>query len=473
MKYISTRQTAEKMGFEDILLQGLATDGGLYVPDFLPKFSPAQIKEMSKLNYNDLAFKIIHPFVGGEIPDAELKNIISKSYATFSHKAIVPLKQLSHNEYLLELFHGPTLAFKDVALQMLGNLLDYFLKKSGQKVIIIGATSGDTGSAAIMGCKGCDNAEIFIMHPENRVSDVQRKQMTTVLDKNVHNLAIKGNFDDCQGFVKKMFMLQSGGDDFLKGKKIVAVNSINWARIMAQIVYYFYAGTRLGATEDHPISFSVPTGNFGDIYAGYLAKKMGLPVKKLVIATNDNDILTRFLKNNDYSRKDLFNTLSPSMNIQVSSNFERLLFDTYRADGNPKELANLMKNFETSGALKVEPQILENIRRDFDAYAINDSETCDLIKKLYIETGETIDPHSVIGVGAARQYMATKDYAGEPVVTLATAHPAKFPEAVEKSGVKAAPLPHFLTGLMEREEKMTILENDLEAVKSFIAKNCN
>ncbi len=465
MKYISTRQNAETLGFEDILLQGLATDGGLYVPEFLPKFSPAQMKEMAKLSYSDLAYKIIHPFIGGEIADADLKEIIKKSYSTFSHTAIAPLKQLKHNEYLLELFHGPTLAFKDFALQLLGNLLDHFLTKKQQKVVIIGATSGDTGSAAIMGCKACKSAEIFILHPFERVSDVQRKQMTTVLDSNVHNISVKGNFDDCQAFVKKMFMDQS----FLKGKKMVAVNSINWARIMAQIVYYFYAAIRLGASEENPVSFSVPTGNFGDIYAGYLAKKMGLPIKKLIIATNQNDILTRFIKSNDYSRKSLFDTLSPSMNIQVSSNFERLLFNAYKDIKHPKELAILMKNFEQEGSLKVEPQVLENIRRDFDSYSIDDATTCDLIKQLYKETGETIDPHSIIGVGAARKYMESKDYENEPVITLATAHPAKFPEAIEKADLKPAPLPQFLSGLMTKKEKMVILENNLDDVKEFIS----
>jgi threonine synthase len=465
MKYISTRQNAKTLGFEDILLQGLATDGGLYVPEFLPQFSSAQIKEMTKLSYPDLAYKIIHPFIGGEIADADLKEIIKKSYAAFSHSAIAPLKQLKHNEYLLELFHGPTLAFKDFALQLLGNLLDHFLTKRQQKVIIIGATSGDTGSAAIMGCKSCKNAEIFILHPFQRVSDVQRKQMTTVLDDNVHNISLKGNFDDCQAFVKKMFMDQA----FLKGKKMVAVNSINWARIMAQIVYYFYAAIRLGASEDYPVSFSVPTGNFGDIYAGYLAKKMGLPIKKLIIATNQNDILTRFVKANDYSRKSLIDTLSPSMNIQVSSNFERLLFDAYKNVNNPSGLAVLMNNFESTGALKVEPQVLENIRKDFDSYSIDDATTCDLIKQLYNETGETIDPHSIIGVGAARKYIQSKDCEGEPVITLATAHPAKFPEAIEKVGLKPASLPKFLTGLMTKKEKMVILENNLSDVKEFIS----
>ena len=470
MKYISTRQNADVLGFKEILLQGLATDGGLYVPEFLPRFSSAQIREMAKLNYPDLAYKIIHPFIGGEIADVDLKNIINKSYQNFSHSAIAPLKQISHNQYLLELFHGPTLAFKDFALQLLGNLLDHFLKKSNQKIVIIGATSGDTGSAAIMGCKACEAAEIFILHPFNRVSDVQRKQMTSVLDHNVHNIALKGNFDDCQSFVKKMFMLQSSGQDFLKGKKMVAVNSINWARIMAQIVYYFYAATRLGANEDSPVSFSVPTGNFGDIYAGFLAKKMGLPIKKLIIATNSNDILNRFIKHNDYSRKSLVDTLSPSMNIQVSSNFERLLFDAYKNVGNAKELAVLMKQFEQTGVLKVEPQILENIRKDFDSYVVDDQTTCESITQLYKETGETIDPHTITGIVAAREYIKNKDYEKEPIIILATAHPAKFPEAIEKSGLKPAELPHFLANLMSKKEKMVILENNLDDVKEFISQ---
>ena len=478
MKYQSTRQSSNSLGFTDVLLQGLATDGGLYIPEFLPKFSPSQMKEMAKLNYPDLAYKIIHPFIGGEIPDIDLKNIISKSYQTFSHKAIAPFKQIDHNQYLLELFHGPTLAFKDFALQLLGNLLDYILQKNNQKIVIIGATSGDTGSAAIMGCKNCHNAQIFILHPYNLVSDVQRKQMTSVLEDNIHNIAVKGNFDDCQAFVKKMFMLQSNlagnnktkdiEPDLFKGRKIVAVNSINWARIMAQIVYYFYVAIRIGADEDCPVSFSVPTGNFGDIYAGFLAKKMGLPIKKLIIATNSNDILTRFIVSNDYSRKPLLETLSPSMNIQVSSNFERLLFDAYKTIGNPKGLANLMKEFEATGSLKVEPQILENIKRDFISYSVTDSETCDVIKKLYDQTGETIDPHTAVGISATNQYIQSKDYEKEPVITLATAHPAKFPEAIEKAELEPAKLPKFLSNLMTKKEKMIILENNFDDIKDFI-----
>lgn len=465
MKYISTRQNSQPLNFEEVVLQGLAVDGGLYVPEFFPTFSPSELEEMAKLTYPDLAFKIISPFVNGEIPEADLKKIIAKSYESFSHAAIAPTKQLTHNEYLLELFHGPTLAFKDFALQMLGNFFDYFLTKRKQKVTIIGATSGDTGSAAIMGCKACKNADIFILHPYNRVSDVQRKQMTSVIAPNVTNIALKGNFDDCQAMVKKMFSDQS----FLKGRKMVAVNSINWARIMVQIVYYFYAGVRVGVSKKNPVTFSVPTGNFGDIYAGYIAKKMGLPISKLIVATNTNDILTRFIKENDYSTRELIDTLSPSMNIQVSSNFERLLFDAHKNYGLEKEVIKLMSDFETTKSLKVGDDILKSITKYFDAYQIDDNETCAIIKDVYGETAEVIDPHTAVGIGAGRKYMKNKAYKGEIIITLATAHPAKFPEAIKKTlGIDVA-LPNFLSDLMDKEEKMEILPNSLEKVREFIS----
>ncbi len=361
MKFISTRLSAPNLSFEETILQGLATDGGLYVPEFLPKFSENDMSKMRKMTYEELFFEITKHFIGNEIPANIYKEIIKKSYKNFSHKAIAPLKQLSSNEFLLELFHGPTLAFKDFALQFLGNLLDYFLTKNNQQIVIVGATSGDTGSAAIQGCMASKNAQIFILHPHNRVSEVQRRQMTTVLSDNVFNIALKGNFDDCQSFVKKMFANQ----DFLNGKKMVAVNSINFARIMAQIVYYFYAALRLGNNEKNPISFIVPTGNFGDIYAGFLAKRMGLNINKLVVATNANDILVRFLNSNDYSRSELIETISPSMNIQVSSNFERLLFDAHKEEKSEEKLAELMKEFEQTSSLKVGDKILQNIQRDF------------------------------------------------------------------------------------------------------------
>lgn len=465
MKYISTRQNSPVLNFEEVVLQGLAVDGGLYVPEFFPKFSQGEIEDMAKLNYADLAFKIISPFVNNEIPESDLKNLIAKSYASFSNKSIAPSKQISHNEFILELFHGPTLAFKDFALQMLGNFFDYFLTKRKEKVTIIGATSGDTGSAAIMGCKACKNADIFILHPYNRVSDVQRKQMTSVIAPNVTNIALEGNFDDCQAMVKAMFADQS----FLKGRKMVAVNSINWARIMMQIVYYFYAATRVGLNKKHPVTFCVPTGNFGDIYAGYIAQKMGLPISKLIIATNKNDILARFIKNNDYSTKQLIDTLSPSMNIQVSSNFERLLFDAHKNFGLEKQVAKLMANFESTKSLKVGDDVLAFILKYFDAYHIDDAETCEIIKDVFSETSEVIDPHTAVGVGAARKYMGSKSYKGELIITLATAHPAKFPEAIKKTLNIDVALPNFLSDLMDKEEKMEILPNDLVAVKNFIS----
>lgn len=417
---------------------------------------------MKKMSYEELFFEVTKYFIDSEIDSDSYKKIIKKSYEKFSHPAIAPLKQLSHNEFLLELFHGPTLAFKDFALQFLGNLLDHFLQKRDEKIVIIGATSGDTGSAAIQGCSACKSAQIFILHPHNKVSDVQRRQMTTVLAPNVFNIALQGNFDDCQALVKKMFADQS----FLNGKKMVAVNSINFARIMAQIVYYFYVGARLNGA----LSFAVPTGNFGDIYAGFLAKKMGLDIQKLIIATNENDILSRFLNNNDYSKGEMIDTISPSMNIQVSSNFERLLFDAHKEQKCEIKMPELMREFERSGALKVEEDILKNIRKNFEAYTVSDEMTKKTIAETFAKTGETLDPHSAVGVRAAQEFITSKNYNGEFVVTLATAHPAKFPEAVIAAGAPKPTLPKFLKGLMKAKEKFEVVENDLELVKKFISE---
>ena len=466
MKYISTRGASPALSFEDVVLQGLATDGGLYVPEFLPKFDSAKISQMRGMSYEEIFFEVTEHFVGGEIDSETYKKIIAKSYQNFSHSAIAPLKQLSKNEFLLELFHGPTLAFKDFALQFLGNLLDYLLQKRGEKIVIIGATSGDTGSAAIQGCKACAKASIFIIHPHNRVSEVQRKQMTTVLADNVFNIALEGNFDDCQGMVKKMF----GDQEFLKGKRMVAVNSINFARIMAQIVYYFYAASRLGVNDQNPISFSVPTGNFGDIYAGYLAKKMGLNIKKLIIATNSNDILHRFLQSNDYSRAGAIDTISPSMNIQVSSNFERLLFDAYKEQKSEEKLAELMKEFERTGMLKADREALQNIKKDFDSYSFDDKKTSQTIKEVFAKTSEVLDPHTAIGVAASNEFVNNKSYDGELVVTLATAHPAKFPESVVEATGKNPELPSFLKDLFSRQERMEVTHNSVESVKKIISQ---
>lgn len=462
MKYISTRGDAPSLNFEEVVLAGLASDGGLYVPETLPHYSKEEIASWAGLSYRDLAFKVIAPFVDGEVPDADLKKIIDTSYDSFRHEGIAPLVQTGHNEWILELFHGPTLAFKDFALQFLGNLLDYILEKRQQKVVIMGATSGDTGSAAIEGCKKCSNVDIFILHPHNRVSDVQRKQMTSVLEPNVHNVALTGNFDDCQNMIKASFADQS----FLpEGRPLVAVNSINWARIMAQIVYYFYASLSLGGPH-RPISFSVPTGNFGDIFAGYLAKKMGLPIEQLVIATNSNDILHRCISENDLSKQPLVHSLAPSMDIMVSSNFERMLFDLYDRDG--AAIKKMMEDFK-SGSLVLSEKALSKARELFSSYRIDDDEMIDVIRDVYETSDYLLDPHTAIGVQAARK---TRRSQSTPMVCLATAHPAKFPEAVKKAGQKEDPaLPHHMADLLEREEKFTVLENDLAMVQQFVADN--
>ncbi len=462
MKYISTRGQAPALPFEDVVLTGLAADGGLYLPQSLPAFDAREIASWAGLNYCELAYKIMSPFIGDEIPQDDLQNLIEKSYSEFRHTAIAPLVQLDHNEWVLELFQGPTLAFKDFALQFLGNLLDYILKKRNQHAVVMGATSGDTGSAAIEGCRHCDNLDIFILHPHQRVSDVQRRQMTTVLEENVHNIALQGNFDDCQNLVKASFADQS----FLpEGRQLVAVNSINWARIMAQIVYYFYAGLALGAPH-RSVSFSVPTGNFGDIFAGYLAKRMGLAVDQLVIATNANDILHRCLSGNDLSRRPLEHTLSPSMDIMVSSNFERMLFDLYDGDG--AAIRQLMGDFG-KGAMSLPETRLSRARELFSSYRLDDSETLEVIAQVFNETEYLLDPHSAIGVQAGRRTRRTSKI---PMVCLATAHPAKFPEAVSKAIPGCEPaLPYHMRDLFNKDERYTVLANEAAVVRGFISTN--
>lgn len=462
MKYISTRGQAPALNFEQVLLTGLAPDGGLYVPEQLPHYSREEIASWAGLSYTELAYRIIQPFVADCIPAADLRAIIDDTYVDFRHPAVAPLVQLGHNEWLLELFQGPTLAFKDFALQMLGRLLDYVLERRHQKVVIMGATSGDTGSAAIQGCKRCKNIDIFILHPHQRVSEVQRRQMTTVLGDNIHNIAVEGNFDDCQAMVKASF----GAQGFLpEGRQLVAVNSINWARIMAQIVYYFYAALALGAPQ-RAVSFSVPTGNFGDIYAGYLAKQMGLPIEQLVVATNENDILHRFLSSNRYSRNPLRHTLSPSMDIVISSNFERLLFDCFDRDG--AALAQLMDDFN-KGDVAIPESAFNKVRALFDSAAVDDAATVATIRDVWENNEYLLDPHSAIGVEAAR--MRRRDRT-TPMITLATAHPAKFPDAVMQAGYPSAPpLPHHMADLFEREERCTVLPNDIAKVREFMVAN--
>jgi threonine synthase len=458
MKYISTRGKAPIAGFEEVVLTGLAPDGGLYIPQSLPQVTAAQLQAWKKLSYAELAFEIIRLFVDGEIPDAELQSMINDSYAGFSHPEVAPLQHLYDNQWVLELYCGPTLAFKDFALQLLGRLLDHFLVKRNKRVAILGATSGDTGSAALEGCRHSTQVDLFILHPHNRVSEVQRRQMTTVPGDNVNNIAIEGNFDDCQEIVKKAFADQG----FLpEGYRLAAVNSINFARIMAQIVYYFYAGLKF--LDQHPaVSFSVPTGNFGDIYAGYLARKMGLPIRQLVIATNRNDILHRFISGNQYHKTALEASLSPSMDIMVSSNFERYLFDLFQGD------TDRVTAFVTGLGQAVQ-QVSDaewgRAREQFDSYSVDDELTCRTIREIWDQTGFLIDPHTATGVKAAQ--VCDRD-PGIPMITLGTAHPAKFSAAIEKAGLATPTLPPAMADLFEREERCTVLPNSLVAVTAFM-----
>ncbi len=458
MKYISTRGRSPVCNFEQVLLTGLAPDGGLYVPESLPTFSVQEISSWSGLPYHELAFKIIKPFVDGEIPDDVLQSILHDSYKDFSHPAIAPLRMLGVNEWVLELYCGPTLAFKDFALQLLGRLLDYVLIRDNKKVAVLGATSGDTGSAALEGCRHCKNIDLFILHPYQRVSEVQRRQMTTVRGDNVHNIALRGNFDDCQRIVKSAF----GDQSFLPAdRQLVAVNSINWARIMAQIVYYFYAALSVGGPA-RPVSFSVPTGNFGDIYAGYLARCMGLPVQQLIIATNGNDILHRLMSKNEYSMNELMPTLSPSMDIMVSSNFERYLFDLFDRD------ADAVTAFVTG--LGEKPLHLDDARWNraralFSSLGVDDKTTCQVIADVYRQSGFLIDPHTAVGVEAAR--ICNKDLT-VPMITLATAHPVKFADAVTRAGLESPDLPVHMQDLFDREERYDILNNSIQEVTQYL-----
>jgi len=454
MKFVSTRGQAPVLGFDDVVLTGLASDGGLYVPQSLPTISEATFRQWQSLPYDALAIEVMWPFVEGSMARETFDAMVRDAYRLFRHTAIAPSKQLTHDTWLLELFHGPTLAFKDFALQLLGRLLDYFLAERGERGVVMGATSGDTGSAAIEGARHSDHLDVVILHPYQRVSEVQRRQMTTVLSENVHNVAVKGNFDDCQAIVKASFMDQS----FVNPNRLLAVNSINLARIMAQTVYYIYSGLRLGAL-DREIAYSVPSANFGDVFGGYLAKQMGFPIAHFTVATNANDALVRGL-NGDLSRKPLEKTLSPSMDIVVSSNFERLLFNLHNRDG--AKMADLMHAFQ-SGSVTLEDSVVDQARALFSAHAVDDEQTCATIARVYRETGELIDPHTATGVDALQ---VTPQ--GMTKVVLATAHPAKFAEAVEKAGFDEVPLPPDMADLLNREERYTVLENDLNDVQSFV-----
>ncbi|MCE6074794.1 threonine synthase [Agrobacterium vitis] len=458
MDFISTRGEAPALNFCDALLAGLARDGGLYLPSEWPKMRKRDIRALRGKTYQEVAFAVLKPFVDGEIKDAALQAMIHDAYATFRHPAVAPLVQTGPNSYILELFHGTTLAFKDVAMQLLGRLMDHVLRERGQRATIVGATSGDTGGAAIDAFAGLDNIDMFILFPKGKVSPVQQRQMTTSKAGNVRAVAIEGNFDDCQDLVKAMFNHVAFRDKV----QLSGVNSINWARIMAQVVYYFTAALSLGG-PDRKISFTVPTGNFGDIFAGYVAREMGLPIDKLVIATNDNDILARTLKTGRYEMRGVMATSSPSMDIQISSNFERLLFEA--SDRNAGEIRSQMASLKQSGAFEIKPDTLKTIRKLFRAGRATEKEVAKTIATTLAETGYLLDPHTACGVVVASKFEKPQS----PMVTLATAHPAKFPAAVKSaSGIDPA-LPTWLADLMDREERFDVLAGELDVVEAFIS----
>lgn len=461
MLHISTRGEAPSLSFADALLAGLARDGGLYLPKALPHLTEQEIAGFAGRPYAAVAERIVGALADGDVEAKALQAMIGEAYASFRHPAVCPLVQLGDNLFSLELFHGPTLAFKDVAMQLLGRLMDHVLAQRGERATIVGATSGDTGGAAIDAFKGLERVDIFILYPEGRVSEVQRRQMTTVEAGNVHAIAIEGTFDDCQNLVKALFNHHAFRDEL----RLSGVNSINWARIAAQVVYYFTAAVALGAPH-RPVSFSVPTGNFGDILAGWIAKRMGLPIGRLMIGTNSNDILARTLATGIYEMRGVSATSSPSMDIQISSNFERLLFEAHGRDG--AAVRRLMQSLQQSGRFEIAPEPLARIREDFDAVAFDEATIAAEIGTTWKTAGYLLDPHSAIGVAAARQ--ALKADPATPVVALGTAHPAKFPAAVEAaSGVRPA-LPAHLADLMERQERSSLLPNDQSGLERFITE---
>ncbi|MDC3038592.1 threonine synthase [Candidatus Pelagibacter sp.] len=451
MEYISTRSDNKKFSFSEVFLKGLADDGGLFIPLSIKKFDESKMNSLKKLSYIDLATEIIYLYTGDFLSKKELNEIVKKSYSNFREKDVVKIVELNQFK-ILELFHGPTLAFKDIAMQLIGNMYEHFLKSNNKTINIVVATSGDTGAAAIDAIKGKSNLNIFVLHPNNRISSVQRKIMTTVEEKNVFNIAIDGNFDDCQNIVKKMF----SDLEFSKSINMSGVNSINWARIIAQAVYYFYTHFKLGKDN---ISFSVPTGNFGDVFAGYLAKKMGLPINKLIVATNENDILHRAITKGEYISKEVRETLSPSMDIQLASNFERLIY--YVNDSSSEKTAEIMKKVKQN-SYQIEKKDLDIIQKDFLSESCNEKETLEIIKKNYKENDMVLDPHTAIGVGVA-QKLSLND-----CVVLSTAHPCKFPDATNNAINKYEKLPEELQHVLNKNENFQILENNTDEVKKFI-----
>ncbi len=457
MQYVSTRGEAPELGFEGVLLTGLARDGGLYVPKTWPQLSNEEFRALRGKPYAEVAFAICRKFTQGSVPEENLKAMIYDAYSTFSHPAVTPLKQLDSNHWLLELFHGPTLAFKDVAMQLLVRLMDWSLARQSRRFVVVGATSGDTGGAAIEAFQHSTQTSLFILHPHGLVSEVQRRQMTTVKGPDIHNIAVQGNFDDCQTIVKALF----NDLNFRDQVNLASVNSINWARIMAQIVYYVYSAVALGA-PDRMVSFSVPTGNFGDIFAGLVAKRMGVPIDRLVIATNVNDILDRALKTSRYEIHGVQSSISPSMDIQISSNFERLLYLAYGS--NAAVVRSLMAGLAQSGSFTIAPGELAAIRQEFDSFTVDEAETANTIARTLSATGELLDPHTAVGFAAARRAKPTES----PMVTLATAHPAKFPDAVKAATGITPHLPSRLIHLLKAEERFTILPNSAASVRDYI-----
>ena len=455
MRYISTRGAAPVLSFGEAMMTGLARDGGLYVPETVPVLRHDEIAALAGLSYEDVAYRVMRPFIGDTFSDDEFRALIAKAYAGFGHAARAPLKQLAPNHFLLELFHGPTLAFKDFAMQLIGQLMQAALAKTGERITIVGATSGDTGSAAIEAFRGLANVDVFILFPHGRVSEVQRRQMTTPVESNVHAIAMDGTFDDCQARLKDMF----NDFAFRDGVRLAGVNSINWARVLAQVVYYFTAAVSLGAPH-RPVSFAVPTGNFGDIFAGYIARKMGLPIERLVIATNQNDILHRAMTTGDYRMEGVAPSISPSMDIQISSNFERALFDALGREG--AAVAQLMDEMK-SGGFRIPQGALQGLRAHFASGRVSEDETRATIKATLAASAELLCPHSAVGVKVAESHLGAV-----PMVTLATAHPAKFPDAVEAAtGIRPA-LPPRMADLFDRPERVTRAANDLSALQTLI-----
>jgi len=455
MKYISTRNSKETFEFKEVFIKGLADDGGLFIPQSLNKYSDTDINSFRELEYNELAKKIISTFIGDFMNENDLSKIIDKSYSVFRKKNVVNLTEVGDRS-VLELFHGPTLAFKDVAMQLLGNFYEYYLNNENQKINIVVATSGDTGAAAIDAIKGKKNINIFVLHPHNRVSSVQRKLMTTGKEQNVFNIAINGNFDDCQNLVKSMFADKSFSNEI----KMSGVNSINWARIIAQSVYYFYSYF-LAKKKDQPVNFSVPTGNFGDVYAGYLAKKMGLPINKLIVATNQNDILHRAISKGSYEVEKVTETISPSMDIQIASNFERLIYDLN--NGDDMQTINVMNDIKEKGKYIIDQQRLDRINSDFLSSKMNEDEVLKTIKEVYEKFDLVLDPHSAIGYGAFDKV----NISGNNIV-LATAHPCKFPDAIKNAINLKAELPKELMYILSEKENYDIIDNNVDKVKQHI-----